>query len=463
MPSLAIPIEILVIGPNQQTASLDVTTLGTQTSVVGLNISIQVELPYRYMRLRGDLSTRYFGGNSSDGNFPEGFYPPPSWTGNEAIGWFNDAPGFMTYSTPNTIPDATTYDRYTLLPASMVDLATKGARILVGFDLLEFGPNGSFCFGMFEWSGSPVSPVADIAAGRVLLWGLEAEKHHLHMRGWYGTSDSSRAFATGLPIERFIGVPLLGEIEIVNDSIPRVAEFRLFERARDLDTPIMSLQLGTSVPPDGDYFSFTSLGRRNPDLPTSQPLQQVRIHYVDIEPGTGTNYQVPSTGLPITQAKWRPVDDRPPFLLRQQGTNTVYLALSNDMVTASDETSDTIVVDSSDPMIEVLDFWTESSVLVPGSTNPAIVKGSNNPGFSNVAITWRSTHTGTWTLRVDSTGATDGTEIASGTYPTASVPVVTAWDFSDLPQTDGTYDVTLYLIADSGKPTAKKLGQYLLP
>jgi hypothetical protein len=173
----------------------------------------------------------------------------------------------------------------------------------------------------------------------------------------------------------------------------------------------------------------------------------------DVGPGT----VVLTTGISFPVA-FRSLEVR-------QGVNDVLAVLSDSpsSLLFTETQYDTLIVDSSDPVITVVTFTTDSPILVPGTVNPPVVKGSLNPGFSGVAMSWYATHTGTWTLRVNSTGATNGIELRSGTYPVAFETVSTGWDFAELPQVDDTYDVTLYLIADSGKPTAKKLGQYLLP
>jgi hypothetical protein len=147
----------------------------------------------------------------------------------------------------------------------------------------------------------------------------------------------------------------------------------------------------------------------------------------------------------------------------RSGMNDVFVALSDDGVSQTDTHDDTLFLDATDPVITVTSFTTDSPVIVPDTTNPQVVKGSLNPGYSNVTIEWNASHTGTWTLRANSTGASSGYEMASGNYSVAGATVVTNWSFADLPQVDGRYDVTLYLIADSGKPSAKKLGEYLLP
>lgn len=452
-------LNVLVVGSVERTSSLNVALTGTSTRTSSVDVDTIALPTYRYMRLRGDHLTRYFGGNPSDGNFFEAFAPAPSATVTNGIGWFGVAQRYLTYHTPNTIPTSGTFDKYSLPLASPIATGSQGVRIIVCFDIVAFGPNGSFVCGLFDGTASPV---ADITAGRLLAVALEAEQDHLHLRGWFGTAASSRAFASGLPLTRFIGSPLLLEIETVASG-PAVANFRLFERAVNLDVPLISFALTGVATPTANNFSVTSLGRRTAELPANPSLQQFRVHYVDVEPPLGSNYAVPPTGMPLADAKWRPADDRVTFLLRQEGANTIYLAVSEDGVVASDEQSETITVDSADPIIEVLSFYTESSIIAPNTTNPPVVKGSLNAGYDDVSITWRADKTGSWTLRVDSTGVVDGIEIASGTYPVANVPVVTSWNFQQLPQIDAIYDVTLYLVSSSGKPTAKKLGEYLLP
>jgi len=150
-------------------------------------------------------------------------------------------------------------------------------------------------------------------------------------------------------------------------------------------------------------------------------------------------------------------------LVVRGGMNDIFVDLSDDGSAATDVRYDTLFVDANDPVVTVHSFTTDSAIIAPDTTNPPVVKGSLNPGFSGVSMQWSATHAGVWSLRVNSTGATNGIEMKRGTYWTANQSVVTGWDFSELPQVEGIYDVTLYLIADSGKPAAKKLGQYLLP
>ena len=206
------------------------------------------------------------------------------------------------------------------------------------------------------------------------------------------------------------------------------------------------------------------LGRRIADLPPSTENAIVDFEYVDVERGDGSLYDPVTAGeIPVADAKWRPFQDRPPFKLAKEGINTISVVLSDDGVSATIPAVDTIEVDTSDPIITVVAFEPDSPVVDPFALNPPIIKGSLNSGFSGVSMRWYATHKGTWSLRANSTGVVDGTEIATGDYTTVGEVMETTWDFADLPQVDEVYDVTLYLVAESGKPTGKRLGIFIAP
>jgi hypothetical protein len=456
-----LPLDALVQGVFEKTADLSLIVQATEELAAALDLIIEVRRPYSLLKLWGDTSTRFFGGTASDTNFFEHFEPHPAAVTTQTFGSITPGDREVTFQVPNTIPTAASYDKYSLPFAATHSVATVGYRVLVCFELRSFGPNNTLLLGAFTGTNSPVT---DIWNGDFVGMALEAEKGHVEFRAWAGGNESSRAYGTGLPVDRFVNVPLLLEIETVSATAGLTdMQFRLFDRAFNLDRPLALIDLQTSVPPATTHFAITSLGRRTVELPTAQADMHVDLTYVDIEPGTGTRYE--PTYIDFADAKLRGFQDRPPLTLSNQGVNDIYVLLADSASPSSftDTKSDSITVDSSDPVITVVTFTTDSPVLVPFSTNPPIVKGSLNSGFSGVAMSWYATHAGTWTLRVNSTGVADGIELRSGSYPTAFETVSTGWDFSELPQVDDVYDVTLYLIAESGKPTAKRLGEYLLP
>lgn len=452
-------LQVLIQGERTVQVGLDMEIEGEPERTVGLNMLIVNELPYRFMRIRKDLTTRYFGGFASDSNFFEGFDPPNvSAVITQGIGRFNYGHRKLVYTAPNTIPSGAAFDKYSLPLSAPVVINTIGFRVLVNFRLDSFGDNSILLFGLFN---DQFDPETSLAAGNVCAFALETEKAHIEFRGWYGPSGTAVNLGTALPVSRFLNRDLLVEMELVDTGAVEVVEFRLYEMDVSLTVPLLSARSETAANPTVDRFSITSLGKRTPELPDSE--MSVAFKYVDIELATGVIFEALS-GLDISDAKWRPYQNRPPIeLLYGNSLNQVFVALSPDGVTSNTEAVDTITVDNSDPKIFVLSFNPESTVIVPGTVNPPVIKGSLQSGFDEVTFIWSATHIGEYTLRVGSTSPYDGTEILSGSYPTIGAPVTTTWNFSDLPPPDSTYDVTLYLIADNGKHTAKKLGIFILP
>jgi hypothetical protein len=644
--AMLIPIDILIRTSTDLTCSASVAVQGQETLTAGLDLVVETRRPYSLTRLWGDVASRFFSGHTSDTNFFEHFEPHPTATINNDIGSFSEGDRSVTFQTPNTIPTAAAYDKYSLALNASADTSTVGFRLLFDIELLSFGPSNSLLIGGFVGTSDPI---ADLAAGNLVGLAIEPDKGVVHFRAWAGTNETSRAFATGLPVSRFLNRPLLLTIETTaaTGALATFA-FHLYDALDSLDVPLIRLDVETSTPPTITHVAMTSLGRRAPELSTVQDPMQVRLRYVDVEPGTGA-LTTPGYYLAEADAKWRPYWDRPPLTLNRSGTlllddhfntdagywrldstvassaitvadgvgsvlgivyadatgsaawsdyrvevdvegasdavgtgywfgvglygsgdysasgnliavaintadnqysrlrvvsgtptvantafpgtlvpdgryrlaldvrtdgtdtrinafidqtflftlldtnslasgspvlvvgsnqttpvrfdnllarggqNDIFVGLSDDGVTATDTRHATLYVDESDPIITVESFTADSPVTVPDTVNPPVIKGSLNTGFSGVALEWSATHAGTWTLRANSTGATNGTEIGSGPYLIAGERVAVGWSFADLPQTDGLYDVTLYLMADSGRPTAKRLGQYLLP
>jgi hypothetical protein len=451
-------LQVLIRGESTVQVGLDMEIEGEPERTTALDMLIVNELPYRYMKVRKDLTTRYFGGFASDANFFEGFDPPNvGAVVTEGIGRFNSGHRKLVYIAPNTIPTGGAFDKYSLPLTAPVTIDTIGFRALVNFRLDSFGENSSLLFGFFA---DQLDPLASFAAGHVCAFALETEKGHVEWRAFYGFSGSAVNLGTAVPISRFLNRDLLVVMELIGTGAVEVVEFRLYEMDASLSVPILSARAETAANPTVDRFSITSLGKRTAELPDS--AMSVAFKYVDVELATGVLYDA-SAGIPSLDAKWRPVQNRPPIELLGNGPNQVFVALSPDGVTSNIEAEDSITVDSSDPKIFVLTFNPDSDVIVPGTVNPPVVKGSLNAGFDGVTFTWSCTHVGEYTLRIGSTSPTDGTEILNGTYPTIGAPVTTVWNFSDLPPPDGTNDVTLYLTADNGKTTAKQLGVFILP
>lgn len=451
-------LQVLVRGTSTVQVGLDMEIEGEPERTALLDMLIVDELPYRFMKVRKDLTTRYFGGFASDANFFEGFDPPNVGAViTQGVGRFNHGHRKLVYTAPNTIPTPGAFDKYSLPLAAPVTVDTIGFRALVNFRLDAFGENSSLLFGFFA---DQLDPLASFAAGHVCAFALETEKGHVEWRAFYGLSGSVVNLGTAIPISRFLGRDLLVEMELTDTGAVEVVEFRLYEMDVSLSVPLLSARAETAANPTVDRFSITSIGKRTPELPDS--AMSVAFKYVDVELATGVTYDAPG-GIPSLDAKWRPAQNRPPIELLNEGPNQVFVALSPDGVASNIEAEDNMVVDSSDPKIFVLTFNPDSDVIVPGTVNPPVVKGSLNSGFDGVTFTWSCTHVGEFTLRVGSTSPTDGIEILNGTYPTIGAPETTVWNFADLPPPDGTHDVTLYLTADNGKTTAKKLGIFILP
>ena len=636
------PLSLVVRGTfTLPPVGMRVTIQGTRVYPLGLDMVIEVRRPHSLIRVWGDVSTRYFGGNASDANFFENWNVAPGGAViTEGIGGFSLGDRLLTYTTPNTIPTAGTFDKYSVPLAVAANTSVEGFRALFAFQMQSFGPSNILLFGCFNGTNSPVS---DITAGDLVGMSIEADKDVVQFRAWAGTAVSSAALASGLPASRFVDAPLLIEIETVTGGATTDLEFRFYERLVSLDRPLVTISLQTTTAPTVTHVAMSSLGRRTPELSTSQPNLRVQFDYADVEPGTGAVYQQ-SHLFEVADAKFRPYDDRLPLILpntgpfilsdslvsdegywrldtalastlafsggmaevsgavfpettqtlgaswyrvecdvmggtytagtnghgiglhgvgnvatgdsiiayvnsfsgtatltstvsgtptvlgstsfatqagrwyrfvldvRQRtggdvlvnfyvdgtlvlseidtaapvagtpllyntnsasaffrsllvrgGMNTVFVQQSDSGAVTTDARHDLLYVDDSDPAITVHAFSTDSPVLAPDTAPLVVVKGSPNPGFNNVGMLWSATHSGTWTLRANSTGTTDGIELQSGTYPNAFERVSLNWAFADLPQVDGLYDVTLYLIADSGKPTSKKLGEYILP
>lgn len=454
-------LNIAIRGLVEATASLDMVIFAIPETRSDLDMLIVDETPYRYMRMRGDFTTRYFGGLLSDVNFLEGFDPPNGGAiVTNGIGSFSDGHRRMTYTTKNQTPTPITFDKYSLLiDAAPITLDAIGLRVLVAFRLNSFGPNSDLTIGLFN---DQLSPAESIASGNIAAFHIEAEKGHIEFRASFGTSSTDRDKGTALPVEDFIGKYFILEMEQTDIGVTKTMTFRLFDREASLSNPVYEFEADTTVTVTVDRFSITSQGRRVVELPEDQKDLSATFEFVDIELATGVLYAPPSTGVPLVEAKWRPIQDRPPIELTGEGEKTVYVALSVDGASSNIETSATVEVDSSDPEIGIMSFDPESDVTVPDSVNPPIVKGSLNSGFNGVSMRWYCSHPGDYTLRINSTGPYDGIEISFGVYDEAYVPTTTTWNFSDLPAVNDVYDVTLYVVADTGRHTAKRLGVFIL-
>lgn len=441
-------LEVLVQGQEQATTSLSAAIQGGETRATDLDMVVGEALPHRYMRQRGHLSTRYFGGGSSDANFFEGFEPLPAATVTSGIGTFTDAFRGVRYQGLNTIPTGGTYDKYSVL--LNVPLAEAvGNRLIVAFRP-TMPQNGSLVFGLFN---DQLDPAASIAAGAA-AFELGTVSGHPTTRAWYGGGSSFLA----LPVTpNVVNRPYVLELEVTSIG---TLEARLFDRDKDLDVPLVA-HVVTGTGPTVDRFSISSFGRETPGSGAED--NACVVEYVDVERGSGSPYTPdPSAGIALLEAKWRPFQGRAPITLLKAGTNEIRVALTDDSLTPTLEALASVELDTADPIITVNEFITDSAITVPGSVTPPIVKGSLQPGFSGVAIKWEATRAGTYSLRANSTSVTDGVEIQQGPYPLANTEVTTAWDFADLPGPDGIYDVTLYVIADTGRPTAKKIGVFIL-
>ena len=371
---------------------------------------------------------------------------------------------FLRYTTDNTIPSASNFDFYFTSFDTVIDIDAIGWRILVNFRLDTFGDNSNILFGL---ANTLAEPAAMIGLGDTMMFAFETEKGHVEFRGFFGTGSTALNLGTAVSIDRFLRVPLVLEMELIDITSVYIVEYRLYERDKSLSVPFATFQVESPTPPGISRFVVSSLGKRTPELPFSDT--SVVIDYLDIEAGPGFVVAEPTTGITAVTGKWRRFQDRAPIELLGEGTNEIFASLADELtngftaVDATEEARDTIIVDSEDPQIVVVSFSPDSSVLVPDTVNPPVLKGSLQSNFDEVKMTVYGTHAGTFTLRIDSTGVLDGTEILSQVYPVAGIETEIAFNFSDLPQTDDTYDVTLYLIADNGKITAKKLGEFILP
>jgi hypothetical protein len=455
-----VPLDILFKSEISKNSSLDVSIEVFQKQLAYCDMFINIPLPYRYMRLRKDLITRYFGGTASDVNFFEGFDPPnPGAIVTNGIGSFDPGHRSLIYSVSNDLPTNVSFDKYSLPLAAPVVLSTIGFRILTHFKISSIGPNSILMFGAFN---DQLDPFSSISSTDICAFAMEAVYGGIKFRGWYGNSVSPSTLSTILPSSYFLSKPLCVEIEQISTS-PNTVEFRLFDCTEDLDTPLISFQVSTGLNPTVDRFSITSLGRRSVGDPTSQPNMSVNFEYVDIEPGTGVLYFVPPTGLTALDAKWRPYQDRPPIQLRAFGDNQVFCSLSSDGISSTIEAQDIIKADQNRPDIFVTKLEIDSPVFVPYSVTPPIPKVSKNLGFSGISLTWFATQPGTWSLRLNSKSVSDGTELVSGIYVTPGLYQITNFDFSSLVYTSGTFDITLYLTNEAGLSAGKGIGTYLLP
>jgi hypothetical protein len=452
MATVSASLQVLAQGDVTRTSDLDVLVRGDVNRTVALDMAIEREPPYRYEKIYGDILTRYFGGS------PSVTFGAPVIT--QLIGQFNlDYTGSIVYQFPNTIPTGPTFDKYSLPFAPPLSMNVAGRRLLINMALRQLGPNSSLVLGLFA---DQLSPTVNVGAGTLVAFEISAEQDHVAFRGYYGAAVTTPAKLTGIALSSLLHRLLVIEIEaIATDTVA----FRLFAADRNLDIPLYETTLVDVTIPVVDRVSFTSLGKANVSYPSNTLDTVVDLYSVDFEAGVGSVYTInPGVGLPMAEAKWRLWQDRTPFQLRNvPGSNTVTSELSPDLIVSTTPKSVIVEVNVDDPIITVDNFLPDSNVLVPGSVSPPIVKGSRQPAFDTVRLYWQCTHAGTFSIRVNSTGMTDGIEIASGAYPTAGLTVQTNWSFSDLPDVDGTYDVTLYVLADTGRPAAKKLGIYLLP
>jgi hypothetical protein len=460
-------LSVGVQGESQVRSGLNLTLQGMVPVYAGLDVHIFTPPPYRYMRLRGDTSTRYFGGFESDPAFApvHGFDPPGVAHSHTAmVGAFEHVFRGVLYKTSDAPQSSVTYDKYVLPLSNPLVMNTVGARCVVAFDIKALGPNASLVFGL-SGSNDATSLVDDISNGAAAVFVLSTENGHVGMRGWFGSGDTGANILTGVHLSRFVDNPLVVEMEIVSAGVTTTLDFRLFERSVSLDTPFASFQVAASIVPTVTHFVIASLGRLSGEHAVDPDALKVELEYVDVERGTGLLYDPANTwdAIQVAEAKLRPYQDRPPFMLAQEGSNTVVVELSKDGTDLTIPTQATVVVDTTDPIITVTVFEPNSRAVMPDRTNPTVMKGSLNPGFSQVHLVWHATHSGYWTLRANSSGAVDGVEMASGNYLSPEQPEDLVWDYAMLPPVDGVYDVTLYLIADNGKPTAKKLGEYIVP
>lgn len=450
-------IDVLYVSRVEKQSDLDVFVLGTQELQGLLDIYTEIPDPYGYMRLRGDLVTRYWGGEASDTNFPVVYLPAqPGKTVTEGIGSFQGGFRALIYDASNEIPTSGTFDLYSIgLAGGVVGLGT-GLRVISSFKIRTMADDASLFIGLLD---GQVSPLDAMAAGDVLGFTIEREDSFWCYRAWAGSANMSprRLLAIDLAERN-----LVLDIEVQAPAPLAVTEFRLYDRDVDMDNPLLVETLSSTNTPSLDRFGISSIGRRLPSKPYVVGGVRAQFDLADVELSTGSVFEIdPGVGILIGNAKARPYQDRPPVVLRQVGENTIWSALfDDDLATTSLEASDSITVDPREPLITITAYELDTPAIVPGS-DPPVPKGSPQPGFNEVTIKWYANVEGTWALRRDSTSASNGTVLQSGSYDVPGIEAQVTFDFSDLID-EGVHDVTLYLTSLAGVPSGHPVGKYVL-
>jgi len=447
-------IDVLYVSRVEKQSDLDVFVIGTQELQGALDVYTKIPDPYGYMRLRGDIMTRYWGGNPSDSNYPYAFGAIPL-TVTEDIGSFQSSFRSIVYDTSNEIPTTGNFDLFALaLGAGSIGLGT-GLRVISSFKIRTMADDGSLFVGLLD---SQVNPLDAMTAGDVLGFAIEREGSQWFYKAWAGNVETA---LTKILFTNIIDRNLVLEIEVLSPAPLAVTEFRLYDRDVDMDNPILVDTVSSSNTPTLDRFGISSLGRASG--PYEAGGVRAQFDFADVELSTGSVFEIdPGVGILIGDAKPRPYQDRPPVVLRQVGENTIWSALLDDALSSATlEASDSITVDTREPLITITAYELDTPIIVPGS-DPPIPKGSPQPGFNEVTIKWYANVEGTWALRRDSTSASDGTMIQSGSYDVPGAEAQVTFDFSDLID-DGVHDVTLYLTSLAGVPSGHPVGKYVVP
>lgn len=457
MPTETASLEVVVAQTNQIDTSLAGVVAGTNQVATGLDLASLAPVTYGGMRV-WNVGSRYFGRDATAVSDTDRFDSLPGSLV-DATTWGTVTLGYrhLYCTVSGATPDLVSYDKATVLTgaAGSVDFSQVASRAIFEFQLVQVDDDASITLGLCTAQGT--SPVADAAAGNVVSFTLETQGGHAQFRAQAGTFASNRV-PLGPP-GLLVGPHMFVEIECVGASVgsSQVA-FRLFNRDLSVDRPVAELTIDTPTAPTVTALGIWGQGRVSVERPVGFVAVNWRGWGVERQAGA-TQVYTPSPVVSLAEAAVRPYSPVVPCQVGA-GTNTLQVQLVDPAEPDSDIASLTYQVDPAEPTITVVGF-TAPATRVPDALSPPIVKGSDKAGFREVEMQWHANKPGTWTLRANSTGVSDGVELAAGVYPVALVVETTGWDMADLPA-EGVWDVTLYLVGDSGVASAHRLGEYLL-
>lgn len=415
-------------------------------------LDVQI-VPYvpNYVRVWGDIKTRLWGGNPPDANFPEDFDTSPvpetitqTGTGTMAREWRR-----VSFAAPNAIPTIGAYTAYSISLATdySTDIAV-GTRVLVSMQITDFPENTDIAVGLAgthshdAWEGTD----------RLALQIKNEEGHLILSLLWGDIVVPTTLMHTP---DYLVGKILLVELERTSATDARA---RFYFEEEGVDTPFIELSSpSTTTPVAGTVVLLSPKVLSQPYIPVPASVEGY-IDFVTVEPGTGSTYTESPTSITQGEAQLRKARTGPTITLSDPDGDKEVCTILVDADGETDPSCSTITLDRQEPIAEILRVRPDSEIL--GIDN--YIKVSLQPGFTDIALTFKSSKPGAYTLRANSTNPNDGIELVSGTYTSANTPLEVFFDLSNV-GVSGVHAIDLWVVSASGIANAKVSLDYPLP